>query len=315
MHHTFSLWRSHGLHTMQVGKNLHLIDLQTAGFRNLIASYVLTGDKIAIVETGPTSSIGNLLSGLEELGVKQQNIAYVAVTHVHVDHAGGAGTLLKDLPYAKVLVHSRGLPHLVDPKRLWAATKETLGEVAEMLGEPESVAESRVLVASEGAVFELGQGLSLKVMEAPGHAAHSVSYHEPLNEGIFPGDSAGAYLPEFDTVFPTTPQPYRPDYALASLDKLINLNPKILFYSHFGASSEAVKRLRAYQVQIKRWLNTATEGVKRGDSEEAIREAILSGDETIQRAVPLLKANPVHRKTLIENSVRGFVEFAKNPQI
>jgi glyoxylase-like metal-dependent hydrolase (beta-lactamase superfamily II) len=303
------------MHTKQIGENLFLIDLETGGFKNLIASYLLKGEKAIIVETGPTSSVPNLLLGLKELKVKAEDVAYIALSHIHIDHGGGAGTLLKTLPNAKVIVHSKGALHLKNPAKLWAASKETLGPVAEMFGEPESVPEDRIIVASEGMTFDVGQGVKLKAVETPGHASHNLSFYEYQNEGVFPGDSAGAYLSEFDTVFPTTPPPFRPDIALVSLDKLISLNPKFLYYSHFGKASDAVKRLRSYQVQIKLWLNIVEEGLKHGENAEDIRERILKEDETIREVVPTLKSNSVHRKTLIENSVQGFVNFAQNPQI
>jgi glyoxylase-like metal-dependent hydrolase (beta-lactamase superfamily II) len=303
------------VHTKQIGENLFLIDLETGGFKNLIASYLLKGEKAIIVETGPTSSVPNLLLGLKELKVKAEDVAYIALSHIHIDHGGGAGTLLKTLPNAKVIVHSKGALHLKNPAKLWAASKETLGPVAEMFGEPESVPEDRIIVASEGMTFDVGQGVKLKAVETPGHASHNLSFYEYQNEGVFPGDSAGAYLSEFDTVFPTTPPPFRPDIALVSLDKLISLNPKFLYYSHFGKASDAVKRLRSYQVQIKLWLNIVEEGLKHGENAEDIRERILKEDETIREVVPTLKSNSVHRKTLIENSVQGFVNFAQNPQI
>ena len=294
---------------------MFLIDLETGGFQNLIASYVLKGEKAIIVETGPTSSIPNLLSGLRELEVRAQDVAYVAVTHVHIDHGGGVGTLLHNLPNSKVVVHSKGKAHLVNPARLWAASEEVLGSVADMFGEPEAVPEDRIIVAGEGMTLDAGKGVVLKVVEAPGHAAHNLSYYEPRNEGVFPGDAAGAYLGRFDAVFPTTPPPFRPDIALISLEKLISLNPKVLYYSHFGKASDAVKRLRDYAVQIKLWARIAEEGVKRGESAEAIRKRILREDETIRKVASVLKRNPVHRKTLIENSVQGFIDFAKKPQI
>lgn len=301
------------MHTKQIGKNVFLIDLQTGGFKNLIASYILKGEQTVIIETGPTSSIPNLLMGLKELNVKPEEIAYVALSHVHIDHGGGVGTLLGHLPKTKVIVHSKGAPHLIDPTKLWVASQETLGIVAEMFGEPESVPEDKIIVAVDGVTFNVGKGLKLEVVEAPGHASHNLSYYEHLNEGVFPGDAAGAYLAEFDTVFPTTPPPFRPDIALVSLKKLITLNPKVLYYSHFGKASDAVKRLHDYQLQIKTWLSIVEEGVHRGDSPDVIRERIFIEDETIRKVVPTLKENPVHRKTLIENSVQGFIEFATKP--
>jgi glyoxylase-like metal-dependent hydrolase (beta-lactamase superfamily II) len=299
------------MHTKQIGENLFLIDLQTGGFVNLIASYVLKGKQTAIVETGPTSSIPTLLLGLKELNVKPEEVDYVAISHVHIDHGGGAGTLLKSLPNARVIVHSKGAAHLVDPRKLWVASQETLGAVAEMFGKPEPVPEDRIVVADDGMKVDLGKGLKLTAVEAAGHASHNLGYYEHLNNGVFPGDSAGAYLPEFDTVFPTTPPPFRPDIALASLGKLIDLNPNVLYYSHFGKASDAVRRLRNYRTQIRLWLRIAQEGDSQGESPEEIRERIFREDETVLKAVPALRKNPVHRKTLIENSVQGFIEFVK----
>ncbi len=300
------------MHTKQINDNLFLIDLMTGGFRNLIASYILRGEQTAIVETGPTSSIPNLLAGLKELDIKTEEVGYIAITHVHLDHGGGAGTLLKSLPKAKVLVHPKGAPHLVDPSKLWLASQETLGKVAETFGKPEPVPNDRIIVASDGTSLDLGNGLILKAVEAPGHASHNVSYYEQRGNGVFPGDGAGAYIPEFGIVFPTTPPPFRPDIALESLDKLIALNPKFLFYSHFGMAEDAVKRLQDYQAQIKLWLQIVEDGVLRGDNAEAIRERIFSNDKTVSPAMPMLSSNPVHRKTLIEKSVQGFIEFVQN---
>ncbi len=104
------------MHTREIGKNLFQIDLETGGFKNLICSYVIKAAKITLVESGPTSSVPNLVSGLKELDIPFENVEYLAITHVHLDHGGGAGTLLKLLPNAKVLVHSRGMPHLINPE-------------------------------------------------------------------------------------------------------------------------------------------------------------------------------------------------------
>lgn len=301
------------MQTKRVGTNLFLVDLQTAGFRNLIASYILKGEKSLIVETGPTSSIPNLLAGLKELEVDPKEVAYVALTHVHIDHGGGVGALLRDLPNAKVIVHSKGAPHIRDPSKLWASSQKTLGPIAEMFGEPEPVPEDRIIVATEGETYDLGgENVKVKALETSGHAAHSLSFYELRNRGVFPGDSAGVYLREFDTVFPTTPPPFRPDIALDSLDKLIGINPRFLYYSHFGKATKAVKHLRSYQAQIKLWLSIVEVSLTHGYSDELIRETIFTEDETIRKTVPTLKANPIHRKTLIENSVQGFINYAKN---
>ena len=138
------------MHTKEIGKNLYLVELETGGFKNLICSYVIKGDKTILVESGPTSSVPKLVSGLEELNVKFEDVEYVAVTHVHLDHGGGAGTLLKYLPNAKVIVHPRGMPHLVNPERLWSSAQEVLGYVSEIFGKPESVPKERIIPVTDG---------------------------------------------------------------------------------------------------------------------------------------------------------------------
>ena len=302
------------LHTKEIGKNLYLIDLETGGLRNLIASYVLKGTEAIIVETGPSTSVSNLLSGLKELNVKAEEVAYVAISHVHIDHGGGAGALLKLLPNAKVIVHPRGVPHLVNPEQLWLQAKEVLGQVAEIFGEPESVPEDRIIAAADGVTFDVGNNVKLKVVETLGHASHNLSYYEPLHGGIFPGDAAGIYLREFDVVVPTTPPPFRLDIALSSLDKLISLKPKALYYSHFGKVSDPVKRLQDYALQLKLWAGIAREGIKNKQSLEEIRERIFSEDKVMRKLAGFLKAHPIYAKTMLENSVQGFIDFAEKSQ-
>lgn len=304
------------MHTQQINEKTFLIDDKTGGIENLIASYVLRGKKVIIVDCGPSSSIPNLLSGLDELGIEREDVAYLAETHVHIDHSGGVGTLLHSLPNAKVVVHPRGAPHLIDPVKLWEASKETLTYVAEIFGKPQPVDKNRIVIASEGMIIDAGGGVQLQVVEALGHSAHNVSYFEPKSGELFPGDSTGAYLSKFDTVLPTTPPPFRPDMALATIEKLINLNPKVIYYPHFGYTSDAVERLRKYAEQIKQWLRIAQDGVKKGETIEAIRDRLFREDITIReelraKIIAAIEANPVHRKTLLGNSVEGFVDFAR----
>lgn len=242
--------KGEALHTQQIGKNLYQVELETGGFKNLICSYILKGDKIFLVESGPTSSVPRLIEGLKELDIPLESVKYVAVTHVHLDHGGGAGTLLKSLPNASVIVHPRGVSHLVDPTRLWESAQSVLGYVSDIFGKPEPVPKERIIPMTEGS-FDLGSGAKLTVTETVGHASHNLSFLESFNNGLFPGDAAGTYFPEFDLVMPTTPPPFRLDCALASLDKLISLDPAVLYYSHFGKASNAVRRLGDYKLQLR----------------------------------------------------------------
>jgi len=290
---------------------LYQIDVETAGIKNFIASYILKGKQVAMVETGPNSSVPNLLFCLKELNVKPEDVVYVAVSHIHLDHGGSAGRLLKYLPKAKVIVHPRGVPHLANPEKLWQQSREVLGNIAEMYGKPEPVPEERIIAATDGMTFDIGNNIGLKVVETLGHASHHLSYYEPLSEGIFPGDAAGIYLNEIDVIVPTTPSPFRLDVALASLDKLISLKPKVLYYSHFGKAYNAVEKLQTYAQQLKLWAKITRQGIENKDSLEAISKRIIESDVAVQKAKEYIKAHPVLSETVLNESVRGFIDFVE----
>jgi len=298
------------VHAKKIGNKLFMVELCTGGFKNLICSYIIAGEEPFLVESGPTSSVPRLLSGLKELKIDFEDIHYVALTHVHLDHGGGAGTLLKSLPKAKVIVHPRGLPHLVDPERLWASSQLVLGFISDIFGKPESIPKERLIPMTEGS-FDLGCGGKLNVTETIGHASHNLSFLESFNDGIFPGDAAGTYLPEFDFIVPTTPPPFHLEVALSSLDKLISLKPKALYFSHFGKASDAVQRLRDYKVQLQLWANIAEDGVKKNQSLEQIRDRIILEDKVMSRIVDFVKNHRIYSKTMLENCVLGFIEYAK----
>jgi glyoxylase-like metal-dependent hydrolase (beta-lactamase superfamily II) len=301
------------LHTKEIGKNLFQVELETGGFKNLICSYIIKGAKTILVESGPTSSVPKLVSGLKELNINFEDVEYVAVTHVHLDHGGGAGTLLKFLPNAKVLVHPRGMPHLINPERLWPSSQAVLGFVSEIFGKPEPVPKERIIPVTEGS-FDLDDGAKLRVIETPGHASHNLSFYESLNGGVFPGDAAGTYFPEFDVVMPTTPPPFHLDLALASLDKLISLKPTVLYYSHFGKASNAVQRLEDYKLQLQLWAKIAEEGARENQSLEEIRDRIIAEDKVMRQLADYLKSHRIYSKTALGNSVQGFIDYAKQTQ-
>ena len=299
------------LHTTEIRKNLFQIELETGGFKNLICSYVIKGSKTILVESGPTSSVPRLVEGLKELNVNFEDVEYVAITHVHLDHGGGVGTLLKYLPNAKVIVHYRGAPHLVNPERLWVSAQQVLGFVAEIFGKPEPVSQERIISITED-TFDLDEGGKLIATETVGHASHNLSFQESFYGGVFPGDAAGTYVPKFDVVVPTTPPPFYLESALASLDKLISLNPSVLYFSHFGQANNAVQRLKDYKVQLQLWAEIASDGVKKDQSLEQIRDRIIAEDKIMNSIIDFIRSHRIYSKTMLENCVRGFIEYAKS---
>ena len=299
------------MHVTKLQDHIFMIDLETGGLDNFIASYVLKGKKVAIIETGPTSSVPNIVMALKTLSVKPEDVTYVAVSHIHLDHGGGVGTLLKHLPNAKAIVHHKGAPHLANPEKLWQQSQTVLGKITDIYGPPEPVPTDRIIPATDGMTFDVGNRVSLRVVETLGHASHHQSYYENFGGAIFLGDAAGIYLKQFDAVVPTTPAPFRLDSALSSLDKLAALKPRALYYSHFGPATDPARRLQAYAEQLRLWAKIAAEGTEHGRSVDEIRDRIIAADVSIQRASQLIKVHPILSETVLKNSVQGFIDSAE----
>ncbi len=292
----------------------YLIDLKTAGYENFIAAYVLKEDKVAVVETGPTSSIPNLLAGLKEIGIQKGAVNYVMVSHIHIDHAGGAGTLLQNLPNAKLLVHKRGAPHMINPEKLWVHSRMALREIVDLYGPIQPVPENRIIIPEDGMIIDLGEHVKLQVIETLGHASHHQSFYEKESRTLFLGDAGGIYLKELDVVIPTTPPPLHLEMKLSSLEKLIKLKPKLLCYAHFGNADSAVSRLHAYVEQLKLWAKIASESTERGDDLEAIYADIMEQDPSMKKAEEFIEKHLMLRQSVVLQSVRGFIQyFKKNP--
>jgi glyoxylase-like metal-dependent hydrolase (beta-lactamase superfamily II) len=303
------------LFTKQIGKNLYLIDLETGGYKSFIASYIIkTSEKVTLIESGPTSSIPNLVGALAELEVNLEAVDTVAITHIHLDHGGGVGTLLKYLPNAKVIVHPRGIPHIVDPEKLWISSQSVLGPVSVVFGKPEAVPQNRIVSMAEGTI-DLGDGGKITVLETLGHASHNLSFHESFNNGVFSGDTAGTFFPEFNIVAPTSPHPFYLESSIDSLNKLISCHPSVLYYSHFGKADDAIRRLRGYRAQLLMWDKIVQSAVEQNKSFEQIIEGVLTEDPLMATLSSFLRGHKIYSKTAIENNVCGFVEYIKKMKI
>ena len=295
----------------KIDEHIYLIDLEPAGIENFAGSYVLKGESVAIVETGPMSTLQNLLSGLKKVDVRLEEVAYVAVSHIHLDHGGAIGALLKHLPNAKFIVHQRGSFHTANPENLWTQSQEALGELARMYGKPEPVPEERITMAADGTIFDLGNDVGLKVVETLGHASHHLAYYETLSQGIFTGDAAGIYIGKFDVIVPTTPAPFRLDIALASLKRLIDMKPRILYYSHFGKTSHPTEKLQAYSTQLRLWAKIAKQGIENSESLTTIGKKIAESDPALKKAGEYIKNHPILGKTVLTQSVEGVMKYVE----
>ena len=206
------------------------------------ASYLIVEDGLAaFVDVGPAATLPVLLEVLSSKQIPRENVRYVLVTHVHLDHAGAAGKLLRELPNAQVVVHPKGARHLISPERLIAQATAVYGAdiLHTLFGEMAPVPEERVIHAKHEFRLALN-GRPLLFLDTPGHARHHYCVFDERSQGIFSGDTFGLSFREFDTdrgqfIFPTTsPVQFEPDELHASLDLLMKYQPTSLYLAHFG---------------------------------------------------------------------------------
>jgi glyoxylase-like metal-dependent hydrolase (beta-lactamase superfamily II) len=244
-----------GPNVRRLEANLFLIDLRFQGVAGVIASYLLTGgDDLTLVETGPSSTLDALLAGIRAAGFAPEQVRRLAVTHIHLDHAGAAGSLLRRFPQARLLVHSVGAPHLIDPTKLIASATRIYGaDMDRLWGEIAPVPRDRVDIVEDGQEFGAG-GRTLRTYYTPGHASHHVAYHDAEGGVVFTGDAAGVRLPESSYVCPPTPPP---DIDLErwqeSLMRLRGLRPRRLYLTHFGPVDDTDWHLDHFLARLFRW--------------------------------------------------------------
>ncbi len=224
--------------TVEVAPSVRAVDLWDRGRPRHTSGYFIAAPRPALVETGAARSVQVWLGALTDLGIAPADIAYVIVTHIHLDHAGGAGALLRHLPAAQVVVHRHGARHLADPSRLIAGARQVFGDNLDTyFGLPEPVPEARLLVPEGGGELDLGGGHRLRFFDAPGHARHQ---HMILDTGagcLFSGDELGGRFVDVasDYVLPdTAPNQFDPDAMLRSARLLVTLRPDAVLFSHFG---------------------------------------------------------------------------------
>jgi glyoxylase-like metal-dependent hydrolase (beta-lactamase superfamily II) len=238
---------------------VELIDLAWQGSERLIGSYLIeTRDGPAIVDCGPTTCVGALKEGLVSRGMELTNVRHLLLTHIHLDHAGAAGVLVREHPALQVHVSEVGAPHLVDPGRLERSARRLYGDTFEALwGELAPVPEENVQLTGE-------RVLGLDCFPSPGHASHHVCYL--AEDGtLYSGDAAGVRIQPARTVLPPTPPPEVDLEAWeTTLDEIERRAPSRLALTHFGVADDPPEHLRALRERLRAW----AERVRAGASED-----------------------------------------------
>jgi glyoxylase-like metal-dependent hydrolase (beta-lactamase superfamily II) len=209
---------------------------------------VVMGSRAAIVDTGPNTAVPLILAALPELGVERDAVDYLFLTHVHLDHAGGAGALMGALPNATAVVHPRGAPHMIDPAKLIAGTRAVYGDelYSRLYGEILPIARDRIAIAQDGQRFELA-GRIFECVHTPGHALHHLAVVDHGATSIFTGDTFGLSYREFDTakgpwIMPTTtPTQFDPGQLKGSIVRLMQFRPRRIYLTHYSEVEQCAR--------------------------------------------------------------------------
>ena len=243
------------------------IDTLLGGWERMTAGYLIEGERPVLVETGSQSSIGTLLGALEALGVGASDLAGVAVTHIHLDHAGGVGDVARAFPDATVYVHARGARHLVDPSRLVDSAARVYGPLLDSLyGRLDPTPSERIVVLGDGDEIDVGGGRTLRAIDSPGHAKHHLGLLDSSTGFLFAGDAVGVRLPDGGILRPATPPPdFDLDQALTSLQRFADHSPAGIALAHYGLVPVSPAELLAEAAEtLTLWAEEAERAWKAG---------------------------------------------------
>lgn len=275
-----------------------------AGYvRPLLAAIhlIVEQGRVAFVDTGSNASLDGALDALEELGLGVDAVDYVILTHIHLDHAGGAGAMMRAFPAARLVVHPRGARHMADPTRLLAGAAAVYGvtEVRRLYGEVLPVDPARIIEAKHEHLLELA-GRQLLCLDTPGHARHHLCILDRQSGDVFTGDALGLSYRELDTngrqfIFPTTtPVQFDPEAMHASLEMLLAYQPRAAFLTHFSRVDELPRKIADLHRLIDLHLTIALREQNTGEERHARIRAGLAHlllDEATSFGCPLPPAD------------------------
>jgi glyoxylase-like metal-dependent hydrolase (beta-lactamase superfamily II) len=245
------------------------------------AHLIVDHGRAAFVDVGTNFSVPYLLAALDALGVARTAVDYLLLTHVHLDHAGGAGALLRELPNARALLHPRGAPHLIEPAKLIAGSKVVYGEArfASLYGDLVPLPPERVHVVADGERVALGER-TLELIHTPGHALHHYAVVDAAHHSIFPGDTFGISYRAFDTargafIFPTTtPTQFDPEQLLASIDRMLGYAPRAMYLMHFSRVTDVARLGASLKEQVGELVRLARAHARDADPAQGLSRAI-----------------------------------------
>lgn len=254
---------------------LTCIDSLLGGIPRITATFLVHGPQPAVVDVGAQTSAGTMRAALTELGIGPDDLAWIVLTHIHLDHCGGTGDLARAFPRARVVVHGRGVRHLIDPERLIAGSHAVYGERAPLYGDLLPVAAERIDEAPDGHRVPVGPGRELVMIETPGHARHHMSVLDEATGSIMAGDALGVRLGE-GGLYPMLP-PSEVDLEAgdASLGRLEEVGAERLAVAHFDRVPEVGEAIATAREQLRRAGEAVLPAYRADPDRDAVAEALF----------------------------------------
>ncbi|HUY65072.1 MAG TPA: MBL fold metallo-hydrolase [Acidimicrobiales bacterium] len=291
--------------TREIAPGVIEIDTLLGGWERVTAGYLITGPAPVLVETGSQSSVPALLDALASLNVDPGDLAGVAVTHIHLDHAGGVGDVARAFPSATVYVHEKGARHLVDPSKLVDSAARVYGSLLDSLyGRLDPTPAERIHVLADGEDVRIGPDRVLSTVDSPGHAKHHLALHDSVSGILFAGDAVGVRLPDAGVLRPSTPPPdFDLDQALRSLERFAARRPSGVALAHYGLVPNPDTVLSEAGDTLRRWAAVAEQAWKQGDDIAGALESAFADE--------LGDVDPAHKEKLdtlngVHSNAAGF---------
>ena len=276
----------------RVGERIWAIDLGFQGWDKVVHAFLLASpDELVLIETGPTSTLPSLRAGIMAAGFDPAQLTKIFVSHIHLDHSGAAGVIVRDQPEVEVFVHPVGLPHLIDPSKLVSSAGRLYTDRMDALwGEVAPVPEARVHPLADGGTVEAA-GHVMSVLFTPGHAAHHVAYWIPDESIVFTGDVGGVRMPSSDYALPPAPPPeLAPGEWIVSTERLRQTGAQRLLLTHGGAFDDANAHLDRLMPNLDEVGSLVLEAMLAGADDEAVTDIIQAYTE--ERIGPVIAEDP-----------------------
>lgn len=279
-----------------IAPGLWQIDTRLGGWDELNSVFLIEAPRPCLVETGPQRDGARVLESLGRRGLGPQDLAYVVLTHIHLDHGGAVGEVAAQFPSATVVCHARGIRHLADPSRLVAAAGLVYGSHLDSLyGRMTAVDPDRLMAAEDMGQLDLGGGRVLTLIESPGHAKHHLAVFDSASGVLLVGDAVGVKVPGGGPLRPATPpDDFELEQALHSLHRFAGLSPTQVVLTHFGAAGDPAEVLAEAEATLNRWCEVAEVAYSQEPSAESVerslraRVAVPAADPSRQAAVDVL---------------------------